>query len=63
MDEVAWDDRDALWEGIWKQGGEKREEREDWVKVEYNVGGTRKEQVDWARSGFGGRRARKERND
>jgi hypothetical protein len=33
---------------------EKREERENWVKVEYNGGGTRKEQVDWAWSGFGG---------
>jgi hypothetical protein len=34
LDEVAWDERDDLWEGIWTQEGEKREEREDWVKVE-----------------------------
>ena len=46
LDEVAWDERDDLWEGIWKQEGEKREEREDWVKVEYNGGATRKEQVE-----------------
>ena len=34
LDEVAWDERDDFWEGIWTQEGEKREEREDWVKVE-----------------------------
>ena len=56
LDEVAWGDRDDLWEGLWKQEGEKREERVDWVKVVYKGGGMRKEQVDWARSGFGGRR-------
>ncbi len=56
--DIIGKNRDDLGVGIWKQEGEKREEREDWVKVEWKGRGTRKEQGDWARSGFGGMKAR-----
>ena len=54
-----WSEREDGLEDSWRQEGEKRKERWDWVGVQWKGIGTRKERGDWARNIFGGRRGRR----